>query len=213
MTEKDVRYTVTITEYDGDGYDTAARVVRSTSHTGEAVEVLAAAVEQRNNPAEPGIDIYRGSQGVKVDLAELVEVARVGATTPQTRRLWVDAMVTLIRGWVYPWDDASPLHPPPDQYWQQAGRWWSKLVKIPPPEDLMTALAEYPDLRDLSGHTIFANRAQHLTTTPVVTSAVRRASAALAPTAATPGITPRWPTAPLTPSPHESPQRGQARGR
>jgi hypothetical protein len=50
--------------------------------------------------AEPVIEIYRRSQGVKVDLAELVEAARVGATTPQARRLWVDAMVTLIRGWV-----------------------------------------------------------------------------------------------------------------
>jgi hypothetical protein len=102
VTEKDVRYTVTITEYDGDGYDTDAKVMRSTPHTGEAVEIFAAAVGQENNPAEPVINIYRGSQGVKVDLAELVEAARVGATTPQGRRLWVDAMVTLIRGWVYP---------------------------------------------------------------------------------------------------------------
>jgi hypothetical protein len=41
-----VRYTVTITEYDGAGYDTDAKVVRSTPHTGEAVEIFAAAVEQ-----------------------------------------------------------------------------------------------------------------------------------------------------------------------
>jgi hypothetical protein len=101
VTEKDVRYTVTITEYDGDGYDTDAKVMCSTPHTGEAVEVLAAAVEPQNNPAKPVIEIYRGCQGVKVDLAELVEAARVGVTTPQARRLWVDAMVTLIRGWVY----------------------------------------------------------------------------------------------------------------
>jgi hypothetical protein len=95
VTEKDVRYTATITEYDGDGYDTDAKIMCRTPHTGEAVEVLAAAVEQQNNPAEPVIEIYRGAQGVKVDLPELVEAARVGATTPQARRLWVDAMVSL----------------------------------------------------------------------------------------------------------------------
>jgi hypothetical protein len=210
LTEKDVRYTVTITEYDGDGYDTDAKIMCSTPHTGEAVEVLAAAVEQQNNPAEPVIEIYRGSQGVKVDLAELVEAARVGATTPQARWLWVDAMVTLIRGWVYPWDDGHPIHPPPDQYWQQAGRWWAKLVKISPPDDLITALAEDPDL---GCYPIFVNHARQLTTTPVASCAVRRASAALDTTGTAPGITPRWPTAPMTPSPHEPPQRGQARGR
>lgn len=156
-----MRYTVTITEYDGDGYDTDAKVVRSTPHTGEAVEIFAAAVGQENNPAEPVINIYRGSQGVKVDLAELVEAARVGATTPQGRRLWVDAMVTLIRGWVYLWDDGHPMHPPPEQYWQQAGRWWAKLVTIPPPDDLITALAEDPDL---GCYPIFVNHARHLTT-------------------------------------------------
>ena len=47
VTEKDVRYTATITEYDGDGYDTDAKVMCSTPHTGEAVEVLAAAVGSR----------------------------------------------------------------------------------------------------------------------------------------------------------------------
>jgi hypothetical protein len=175
LTEKDVRYTVTtLTEYDGDGYDTDAKVVRSTPHTGEAGEVLAAAVEQQNNPAEPVIDIYRGSKGVKVDLAELVEASRVGATTPQARRLWVDAMVTLIRGWVYPWDDGQPMHPPPDQYWQQAGRRWAQLVKIPPPDDLITALAEDPDL---GCYPIFVNHARQLTTTPVITSAESSAGA------------------------------------
>jgi hypothetical protein len=62
VTEKDVRYTATITEYDGDGYDTDAKVMCSTLHTGEAVEVLAAAVAQQNNPAEPVIECGGGSR-------------------------------------------------------------------------------------------------------------------------------------------------------
>jgi hypothetical protein len=99
-----VRYTVTITEtatttvYEGHGYHPETRVVRRSVHTGEAFEVVGVAVEQENSPAEPDIDIYRGSPGVKVDLAELIEAAQVSATTPQARRLWVDAMVTSIRG-------------------------------------------------------------------------------------------------------------------
>lgn len=94
-----MRYTVTITEYAGYGgdggylyddgfvYDTdaAVKIVRNALHTGEAFEVLQAAVEQRNDPAEPVIDIYRGAgpgpDGATVGLAELVEAARVGATT------------------------------------------------------------------------------------------------------------------------------------
>jgi hypothetical protein len=147
---------------------------------------------------------------VEVDLAELVEAARVGAITPQGRRLWVDAMVTLIRGWVYPWGDGHPMYPPPEQYWQQAGRWWAQLVKIPPPDDLITALAEDPDL---GCYPIFVNHARQLTTTAVASCAVCRASAALDSTGTVPGIAPRWPTASLMPSPQEPPQRGQARGR
>jgi hypothetical protein len=102
------------------------------------------------------------------------------------------------------------MYPPPEQYWQQAGRWWAKLVKIPPPDDLITALAQDPDL---GCYPIFVNHARQLTTTPVASCAVRRASAALDSTAAVPGIAPRWPTASLMPSPQEPPQRGQARGR
>ncbi len=156
-----MRYTVTITKYsnneyngyvyDGDwphgyAYGADPKIVGSALHTGEAFEVLQAAVERRNDPAEPVIDIYRGAgpgpDGATVGLAELIEAARVGATTPRAREMWVDAMVTLIEGWVYPWDDGYRIYPPPDVYWEEAGRWWAGLVTVAPPDDLIAALRE-----------------------------------------------------------------------
>jgi hypothetical protein len=130
-----VRYTVTVTERDSFFGNPDTKVVSVTPHTGEAFEVLGPAVVIRNDPRENDIDveIRRETDGATVSFGELVEDARVSATTPQARELWGDAMVTLIRGWVYPWDDGYRIFPPPDGYWEEAGRWWARLLTVPPP--------------------------------------------------------------------------------
>jgi hypothetical protein len=206
-----VRYTVTLTEWDRFTGDPDAEMVRASSHTGEAFEVLALALDPRHDWRDISVGIRRGTNGARVGRRELIEDARVNAVTPHTRQQWVDAMVTLVRSWVYPWDDGYPMDPPPDQYWQQAGRWWAERVTVPPPDDVITALGEDPDL---DGHSIFVDVArQHARTTSVATSAVRHASAALTLTG-TAGVQPHvTPSPPNQSAPSPSPRHDQGRGR
>lgn len=220
-----MRYTVTITEHNDEIRSPDARVVRSTPHTGEAFEVLKAAVTYEiDYSLALEMEISRGPEGAIVGFAELVEAARLSATTPRARELWVDEMATLILGCVYDpedrhyiRDDEGYSYPPSTEDWEATGRYWADLVTVPPPEDLIAALDKAITLggyRIFDGYQTFVNVARQPTgTTSVTTSAVRRASAALEAPAAAPGIPPRSPTAPLPPSPaHEAPRRGQGRG-
>lgn len=116
-------------------------------------------------------------------------------------------MVTVIREWVYPWDDAIRINPPPDVYWEQAGRWWAGLVTVPPPEDLIAALAEEPDL---GCYQSFVNVFRGPTATP---SAVRRASAACEAPGTAPGTQPRELAPSSTSRLHDLAQRHQGLGR
>lgn len=208
-----MRYTVTLTELDDVSGNPDAKVVRVTPHTGEAFEVLGPAVDVRNDPREIDAEIHRETDGATVSFGELVEDARLSAITPQARELWVDAMVTLIHGWVYPWDDGCPISPPPDGYWEQAGQWWADLVTVPPPEDLIAALREYREElggRNFGGYQTFVDVARRLTAT---TSAVCRASAVLQAPGTTLGIQPLGLAVLSARLPHESLRQGLGRGR
>ncbi|MGB6161957.1 MAG: hypothetical protein WCF33_24005 [Pseudonocardiaceae bacterium] len=107
-----MRYTVTLTEPDDVSGNPDAKVVSVTPHTGEAFEVLAPAVSVRNDPREIDAEIRRETDGATVNFGELVEDARVSATTPQARELWGNAMADLFHGWVHPWDDGAPMFYP-----------------------------------------------------------------------------------------------------
>lgn len=152
-----MRYTVITSFYDDVPFNPAANVTRTERVTGTPIEALTAAIGQRNTPEDRETVIRREPTGQTIDLAELIAVAQDTCTTPETRAQWIAAMVVFIRGWVYPWDDAIRISPPPESYWEQAAASWARLCRIAPPDDL---LAELDAHWDLAGYGVFVREAR-----------------------------------------------------